>query len=196
MPIAALAINAGLSGVVVDATDLVLAIATFASLIGFINYGSRFLVTLAEDGLLPAKMMLAHKKFRSPFVAIVILGVVGLATIVALLVASGSLAKAYNSAATLVVYIWVLPYLLVTSGAIVLIARHRLRSPWVVASAVFGGATMGYCFISGIINPPPAPTNAMTWVAIVVIPLATAFLVINRKLRSRRDGENLAIRRE
>ena len=50
---AALASQAGLGSWFATASDAVLAVATFAALIGFVNYGARFAMTLAEDGLLP-----------------------------------------------------------------------------------------------------------------------------------------------
>ncbi|MFE7423482.1 APC family permease [Rhodococcus sp. NPDC057529] len=185
-PTAALALNAGLGTWVADATDLVLAAATFACLIGYINYGARFLLTLGDDGLLPEKVTSIHHKFRSPHVAISTLGILGFVTIVAMLIATGSPADAYNAIATLVVYVWVLPYLLIVSGTIVLLIKERVFRPVLIAACLFGGATMAWCFINGVVNPPLPPVDTMTWVALVVVPIFTAILVLNRTLSARR----------
>lgn len=54
-PPAALAENAGL-GFLADIVDLVLAVATFATIIGFLNFASRIWATMAGDGLLPQRL--------------------------------------------------------------------------------------------------------------------------------------------
>jgi amino acid transporter len=69
-PAAALAREAGLGDTVAEATDLVLAIANVASVIGFLTYGSRFLATLATDRLLPEVGAQVHPRYRSPSIAI------------------------------------------------------------------------------------------------------------------------------
>lgn len=165
----ALALQAGLGSGVATATDVVLALATFASLIGFLNFGARFVMTLAADGLLPEQVAQVHPRHRSPHIALALVALGGVVVIGALLIATGDVVSAYYAVAPLVVYLWVVPYVLITLGAIALAFRDgRIRLALIVA-AIIGGAGMTYAYVDGLINPPPAPADAMSWVVIVVL---------------------------
>ena len=52
-------------GFLSNISDLVLAAAVFASLIGFFNYGSRVVVSAASDGLLPSALTNVSKRYKS-----------------------------------------------------------------------------------------------------------------------------------
>lgn len=182
-PASALAAEAGLGATIANVTDLVLAVATFAALIGFINYGSRFLSTLAGDGLLPRRMARVHPRYGNPSTAIVGISAVSL-TVVLLLIAlvPGELLSIYNCIATLIVYLWVLPYLLICAGAIVLRARERSLTPVLLVAAVLGGAAMVWIYANGVVNAPPSPVDAMSYVALIALALvAAAFFVLDRR---------------
>ncbi|MDV6286607.1 APC family permease [Rhodococcus jostii] len=185
-PPAALAVEAGLPSAVATATDLVLAIATFASMIGFLNYGARFAMTLGLDGLLPARSSAIHSRYHSPYIAIGILSVAGFLLMSSLVLVSGTVTTAYNAIATLCVYAWIPPYLLIAAGAIALSLKQGRFSLKIAGAAVLGGVAMGWVYINGIINPPPAPLDAMSWVVVVVIVLMLAiFGLTSRAGRSR-----------
>ena len=49
-------------------------------MIGFLNYGARFAMTLSLDGLLPAKASAVHSRYHLPHIAIGILAVTGFLT--------------------------------------------------------------------------------------------------------------------
>jgi amino acid transporter len=183
-PAAALAVQAGLGTAVGTAADAVLALANFAALIGFVNYGSRFFLALGADGLLPARTTAIHPRYRSPGAAIVLLVVSGLAVLCGAFLLAGGLMPAYNVIAVSIVYAWVLPYLLITVGAVVLLRRERALRPLVVTGSVVGFAGMAWLYVNGIVFPPPAPLDAMSWVVlVVVVGLAAAFAVTARRRR-------------
>ncbi|MEU0265143.1 APC family permease [Nocardioides sp. NPDC006303] len=187
-PAAALAGEAGLGTNVAKATDLVLAVATFAALIGFVNFGSRFVATLAADGLLPRWSARTHPRFQSPSNAIVLISVLGLGAIL-LLVAlnTDDIFSVYYSVATIIVYFWVVPYLLICAGAIKLLLGERRLTPVVCVSAAVGAAAMGWLYVNGIVNPPAAPVDAMSWVALIAVAaLFVVFLALGVRARNRR----------
>ncbi|MEU2234703.1 APC family permease [Streptomyces vietnamensis] len=175
-PPAALAVQAGLGTTVGAATDLVLAAACFSSLIAFVNYGTRFALAMAEDGLLPAFLTRIHPKFHSPHVAIVSLAVACFTFISAAVFLVGDVASAYNALTTLLVYIWALPYVLIAAGAIVLTRRTGELRPGLWISAVLGGAAMAWTYANGWINPPAAPADSMAWIAVVAVVVVLALI--------------------
>ncbi|WP_370185270.1 APC family permease [Rhodococcus wratislaviensis] len=178
---AALAEQAGLGSAVGAATDLVLAVASFAALIGFTNYGSRIAMAISEDGLLPAWVGAVHPRFHSPHRAVVALLILGFATIFALLLSTGDIVKAYSMIAPLVVYGCVAPYVLVSVGSVLVSRRVRELSPTVVVAATIGGAGMIWVYLNGWINPPAPPTDVTVWVAIVVLAVMTAFIGLRHR---------------
>lgn len=193
---AALALNAGLGSAVATATDLVLAVACFAALIGFINYGSRFVMTLGIDKLLPERITAVHNRFRTPHVAIIVLSVLGFADIAAVMAVTGTITKAYYAGAPLIVYAWVAPYILITVGAIVLMLRAKRKRPVILACSALGGITMAWVYINGVINPPAPPGNAMSWVIVVVIALVLAVFAMSGRQRRRNLSAPAPIRGE
>ncbi|RYE39574.1 MAG: APC family permease [Hyphomicrobiales bacterium] len=184
---AALALQSGLGASVANVTDLVLAIASFAALIGFINYGSRFVMSIGEDGLLPRFMTRIHPRFHSPHVAVVSMAVLGFIVMAILELITGDIVSAYAMATPLIAYCWVAPYILICAGAVVLSWRLGERSIVVLISAVVGAAGIGWMYINGWIDPPPPPTDAMLWVSILVI-VATLAIILVTKRRMRSSG--------
>lgn len=178
---AALALQAGLGSWVATASDAVLAAATFAALIGFVNYGARFAMTLAEDGLLPASIARIHPRHRSPFIAIAALAIAGFVLISALVYVTGDVDSAYAPIATLLVYLWVVPYILIATGAVVLTLRAREFRPLLLVAAALGGVAMGWTYLNGLLNPPAPPADAMSWVALLVIGLLLAVMVVSKR---------------
>ena len=181
---AALALQAGLGSGVGTASDLVLAVATFAALIGFINYGARFAMTLAEDGVLPAPLGKIHPHHHSPFVSIAVMTVAGFVLVAALVFTAGDVVSAYYTVAPLVVYLWVLPYVLITIGAIVLTVRARENRPLLIGASAFGAVATTWMYINGVMNPPPAPASAMSWVVLIVLAALLAVFAITKRSKA------------
>ncbi|ORA22911.1 APC family permease [Mycobacterium aquaticum] len=178
---AALALQAGLGSSVAAATDLVLAIGTFAALVGFVSYGSRFAMTLARDGLLPAAIGRVHPRHHSPNTAISAVLIVSFLTISMQTARTGSATAAYTAVATLLVYLWVLPYALIAAGAIVLTVRAREFRPGLWFAAVLGGAAFVWCYVDGVLNPPAPPSDSLVYIAPIVIAVVSAVLAASAR---------------
>lgn len=190
-PPAALALQSGLGKTVATATDLVLAAATFAALIAFINYGSRFVATLGADGFLPRSVASVSHRLRTPVPAIGVLAALGFALMTILVLVTGDITTAYNSIATLLVYSWVPAYLVIAAGAIVLTLRDRRVRVGLIVASVFGAAVMAWLYLNGIFYPPPAPYDAMSWVAVVLLVSVISVLAGFAAMRRRQDASRM-----
>jgi amino acid transporter len=187
-PAAALAQDAQLGDIVVKSIDLVLAVANLASLIAFVNFGSRFVATLATDGLLPRSFAKVHPRFLSPSVAVVALAGSAQTVLLVLIVLypDDLLTKVFPSLSTLTVYAWVIPWVLICVGSIVLRVRERKLRPLPVLAAVIGAGATVWIYVNAIINPPPSPVDEMTYVFLVAAgAMFAAFVILNRRRRSR-----------
>lgn len=189
-PNAVLAEAAGL-GFFSNISDLVLAVAVFASLIGFFNYGSRVVVTAASDGLLPSVLTKVSKRHKSPVAAIIFLGVPSLIVPPLLLwVTSATPLEIYGFIATLLVYFWVIPYFLICIGGAVLLNRNSAKfSVFVNLGALLASATVLWLYINGILYPAPEPLNALPYIMIgTVVVFLIGFVVSVRSARRKQHA--------
>jgi amino acid transporter len=186
-PAAAMAQEADLGDVIVKSIDLVLAVANLASLIAFVNYGSRFIATLAMDGLLPTPVAKVHERFRSPNIAVVALAMAAQGCLLGLiwLYPNDLLTKVFPSLSTLTVYNWVVPWTLICLGSIVLHVRERRVRPLPVFAALVGGAASVSIYVNAIMNPPPGPVGEMAYVFLFAagVTFVVFFLLDRRRLR-------------
>jgi len=184
-PNAVLAEAAGV-GFLSNISDLILAVAIFASLIGFFNYGSRVVVSAASDGLMPSALTRISKRYKSPKAAIIVLGVpslIGPALLLWLTPASPLEINGYI--ATLLVYFWVIPYFLICIGGAVLLNRTPSGKSLVVnVGAVLASSTVLWLYLNGIINPGPAPLNALPYIMIGTVGVFLIALAVS--VRSKR----------
>jgi hypothetical protein len=62
-----------------------------------------------------------------------------------------------------------------------------------IVACVYGGLAMAWAYLNGIINPPPSPGDAMSWVVLLVLGLVPLLLVLNRRRRRRAADETLGV---
>lgn len=184
-PLSAMAHHAGL-GVLAPVADLCLAITCYAVVLGFMNYAPRVWATMAVDGLLPKYLGQVDKTRRTPVRAIVILAI--LSTIVPIVLSAlsgGTPLEVYAHMATLYPYYWVIPYVLICVGAIVMLARkHELRLGTAIA-AIIGGGGFGFVWLNAVLNPTGTSYDLMTWAAPATIALALLIVLV---IRARSHG--------
>ncbi|NEK87349.1 APC family permease [Blastococcus saxobsidens] len=188
-PLSAMADNAGL-GWLAPVADLCLAVICYAVVLGFMNYAPRVWATMAVDGMLPKSLGHVDEKHKTPVRAIVVIAV--LSTIVPIVlsaVTGGTPLDVYAHVATLYPYYWVIPYVLICAGAIVLLARKRELNAGTVIAAVIGGIGIFYVWLSAVLNPTDTSYDAMTWAAPVTIALALLVVVPIRMQSSRRSRD-------
>ncbi len=176
---AAIATVSGLGSSVAVATDAVLAVSVYASLLGFINFGSRFLLTLSDDGHLPKAVGRVSEQRRIPVAGIAVMCVAGLAVAIAFLCATGDIVVAYTDIAPLFVELWVLPYILICAAAVVLTFRIGQRSWGVLISSILGGGFMVWLYINGL--SAGGVSGAMSWTAVTMTAVIVALFAIVRR---------------
>jgi amino acid transporter len=136
-PIAALAGVAGLPGWVGSLGDVLIGVAVFASLLGFANFGSRYLVTLGESSYLPKPVTAMYRRRSTPVTAIVSLLIAAYLVMFGMVYLAGDLNTAYTAIVTAVVLCWAPMYLLICVGSVVLMVRHsEVRLLTVIGSVV------------------------------------------------------------
>lgn len=186
-PLSAMADNAGL-GALAPVADLFLAIICYSVVLGFMNYAPRVWATMAVDGMLPKYLAHVDGKRHTPVRAIVAIAV--LSTIVPIALAGfsgGTPLEVYTHVAALFPYYWVIPYVLICVGAIVMLARrHELRAGMVFV-CVIGAAGIGYVWLSAVLSPTGTSLDAMTWAAPITIALALLVVVPIRMQFNRRS---------
>lgn len=121
--------------------DFLLGAATFASLVAFMNYGSRVFATAAVDRFIPKVFARIHPQFGSPTGSTVLMGVAAALIPVALQVIAATpplQSTAYLS--TLYSLFWIAPYVLLGIGAIKEIlgdGRFELGKILIISVGVF-----------------------------------------------------------
>ncbi|MFD5178181.1 APC family permease [Nocardia sp. NPDC058379] len=180
---AALAVEAGLGEGVARATDLLLAAAVFAALLGYTNYLSRILAASAEDGLLPQLFARRNHDFGTPGRAIGFAAGASTSILIGTVVVSAdSLLTMYSALATMTVYLWVLPYVLICAAAVVLLVRENALGIGVVCCAAIGALGMVWPWVNSFINPPAPPIDSMTYAAVAaVVALGLTLRIIRRR---------------
>lgn len=104
------------------------------------------------------------------------------------------LTKVFPSLSTLTVYTWVVPWVLICLGSVVLHVRERLVRPLPVLTALIGAGATLWIYVNAIVNPPSSPVDEMTYVFLVAAGvLFTIFFVLDRR-RARRtpSADNIA----
>jgi len=179
---AALAHLAGLPSWVGMLTDAVFSLALFASMVGFLNYGARFLMALSSECFLPLAIQSRGNKWGTPGVAIWTLAISGFVVMAFAALLIGNLATAYSATATLCVFAWIPPYVLICIGAIRLAFRGVFRKTIVVPASLFGGATMVWAYANFLLSPPASTIDAaMSWVIVLILVfLMGVFFLVKR----------------
>ena len=187
-------LNAGVSPLVVLAdrgglpflgsiSDLLIFVASFTIVVGCFNFVPRIWGTLAMDGLLPKRLAYVHPRFKTPTIGIVSLGILGWAVPVLLALVTGrEMLTVYTWIATLIAFYWVIPYVLICAGAVVLLIRARQLNPLVLVAAVAGAGVMIWMFLDSLIHPAGSPLDLMPYVALgTLVILILAFALASRR---------------
>lgn len=158
--------------------DLLLIGATFASLVAFINYGSRVFATAAQNRFLPEIFSRIHPKFGSPTGATVLMAVPAAGVPVALqyLAASPPLqSTAYLS--TLYSLFWVGPYIILCVGAIKEVFKETTRSPFQIAVVLVGMMVFLSLLFDSFMS---AAEGVMWWLPYIMLGLTLlGYLIFN-----------------
>ncbi|QZP30459.1 APC family permease [Pseudomonas sp. DR48] len=122
--------------------DLLLTGAAFASLVAFMNYGSRVFATSATEKFLPSVFSSVHPEFGSPTAATILMATSAAIIPLALQVFAGAppiLSANYLS--TLFSLFWIIPYVLLSIAAIKEIIKSGEQNLINIPAIAIGGLT-------------------------------------------------------
>ncbi|MFL1526264.1 APC family permease [Pseudomonas sp. O230] len=121
--------------------DLLLGAATFASLVAFLNYGSRVFATAAVDKFIPKVFSRIHPVYGSPTGSTVLMTAAAAFIPVALqIIAQTPPLQSTAYLSTLYSLFWIVPYILLGVGAIKEIRLDGIPRPFTVFAILIGVA--------------------------------------------------------
>ena len=121
--------------------NLCIALAATAATIAYANYGARIMATAAVDGLIPGWIAAIHRHYRTPHRAVLIQSVLSTLLPVAVSLALRATPLELTTyVLNIMVFIWLIPYIVLCLGTLVIAYRER-RLIWVtLACAAVGVA--------------------------------------------------------
>lgn len=158
--------------------DLLLIGATFASLVAFLNYGSRVFATAAQNNFLPEIFSRIHPKFGSPTGATVLMAVPAAGIPVALqYVASSPPLQSTAYLSTLYSLFWIGPYIILCIGAVKEVLNETKRAPIQVAVVLVGMLVFLCLFVDSFAS---GAEGVMRWLPYVMVGLTfVGYLLFN-----------------
>lgn len=159
--------------------DFLLGAATFASLVAFMNYGSRVFATAAVDRFIPHVFSHIHPKFGSPTGSTVLMGSAAALIPVALqFLAETPPLQSTAYLSTLYSLFWIAPYILLGIGAIKEINADRhggvMSRIYILLGVFVFLALLVYNFVSdpgGVFGALPYIMVALTFVTFIAFSL-------------------------
>jgi amino acid transporter len=181
---AAIIADAGGVGWMKMPVDLLMVCASLASLVGYMNFGSRVLATTAADGLLPSCLAVIHTRFQSPARAVIVLAFVGGALPVILLASTAlSPIEASTYLTNMAAYEWVIPYMLICVAALVLQQREGRYHIVVLVPAVVAFIAFGYVALDALFSPADQLAKRVCYSAFGFSAVLAAYFAVCRSPR-------------
>lgn len=163
--------------------DILLVCATFASLVAFLNYGSRVFATAAHNDFLPEIFTRLHPKFGSPTGATVLMaaGGAGIPVCLQIFAASPPLqSTAYLS--TLYSMFWVAPYIILCVGALKEVAGLDCKSPRQTATIVVGMFVFAYLGLDSFGVPSSDVFTWLPYITVLSVIFGYAYFQLNEQI--------------
>jgi amino acid transporter len=181
-PISDLADSNGLGGVT-WIVDLGVTASFFAVIIASINAGARVLYTMGEEDVLPAVLGRAHRRYKTPHVAIgLIAPLVGIVPVVMVAMGQGPF-DVYAYAGTIGTFGYMLGYLLMAAALPFFLRRRGEGNPLSTVLAVVVVAALLYVFYKNVVPIPAWPLNLLPWIFLATLALGMAWYLVVRVRR-------------
>ena len=163
--------------------DACIMLASTAATIAFLNYGARVSATAAVDGLLPLWLAAIHPHFRSPHRAVLVQGCLGV--VLPFAVSAGFHTSPLDLTiyvSNMMVFMWLIPYIIVCAGAVV-IGRRQTGSLRGMLAGVIGAIFCLWLLVNSlsISHSDPNWSLALLSYALVGICALACSLVMARR---------------
>jgi len=156
------------------------ALSAFSSALGTATTGSRLLYSMGKDGFVHPKLGTVHRKFRSPYVALAVVMVIGLIEITAFAGQAGT--NVFGYLGTVGVLALLLAYLATNVGAIRYFVPRKIWRLPVAIIPLLAILLLGYTLYSNVFPIPAAPYNYFPYVVIAWIVVGGIIVLANPKL--------------
>jgi len=170
------------------------ALSAFSSGLGTATTGSRLLYSLGRDGFVSKKLGNVHKKYRSPYVALAVVMIVGMVEMIGLSGDKGT--DVFGYLGTIGVLALLLAYLATNFGGLVLFARKRVWRGAVLIVPVLAICALAYTLYSNVYPIPSAPYNYFPYIVLVWIVIGLLIILVSPQLTiniARRLGEESSL---
>jgi amino acid transporter len=162
-PLNGLAATAGVSWLAYY-LDLAVAVSAFGVVAASLNAAARALYSLGREQILPKDFGRSHSKYKTPHVALLLLGPITLAAPVILIAEGITPLDIFGYIGTLASYGYLLAYVLVAISAPIFLARRKALTPLPVVVGVLATVAIVYVIYKNIVPVPAAPYNYFPYV--------------------------------
>lgn len=166
-----LATAAGLAGIPWFAyiVDVGVILSMFSVIVAAYNVGSRLLLTLGREDMIPSAFGRVHRRNHTPANSVVFIGsgcVVGMVIVAA---TQANVVNAFGDMGSLAGYGQTVMYLLALVAVVVMLVRRRSQHAArelvpVITAAVVGAVALGYLLYSSFVPMPAFPVNVYVYV--------------------------------
>ena len=156
------------------------ALSAFSSALGTATTGSRLLFSMGRDGFVHPKLGSVHAKFRSPYIALAIVMIVGLLEIIFMINQPG--ANVFGYLGTIGVLALLLAYLATNVGGIIYFMKRKLWKGTVVIVPLLAIISLGYTLYSNVYPIPATPYNYFPYIVIGWLVVGFLVVLLNPKL--------------
>lgn len=187
-PLNDLTADAGLGGMA-WLIDLGVTFSAFAALTASVNAGSRLLLSMGRERVLPQSLGSIHRAFRTPHVALAIGFPVVAGPPVVLLATGSSAIEAVSYLAFLSSLAMAASYGLVSLAAPLFLRRRRALTGLAAAVAVAAAAAMAFVIFKTLSPAPPAPQKYLPFAVLGAVCLGAAWFAALRAVAPERTRD-------
>ncbi|MFZ0130700.1 MAG: APC family permease [Candidatus Dormiibacterota bacterium] len=172
------------------ALDLGAALSTFACALASADGAARVLFSLGRDTRLPQALARIHPRHSSPYVALGVSMVIGLAITVAFAPFTNSPSNVYGWTGALATLAVVIAYGMTSVGSVIYFWHRDIshRAYYNLIPVVVAAPLLGWTFYSQIIPVPPAPLVYWPYVMLGYLVIGFGILYAQRRRNVSRDA--------
>ncbi|HVX21316.1 MAG TPA: APC family permease [Acidimicrobiales bacterium] len=176
-PLNGLASTAGI-GWLAYYLDLAVAVSAFGVVAASLNAAARGLYSLGREEILPKDFARSHSTYKTPHVALLVLGPVAVAAPVILVAEGITPLDIFGYIGTVASYGYLLAYVLVAISAPIFLARRKVLTPLPVVVSVLATAAIGYVIYKNLVPVPAAPYDYFPYVFVAWVVIGLAWYLV------------------
>jgi amino acid transporter len=155
------------------------------------NAGARSLYTLSREGALPQRISSVHPRHGTPFVAVLVIGIIPAALALVFVAVGAGALRASTYTGTVSSFGFFTAYILISIATPVWLRRIKQLTSLAVLAGGGAAVALVYVFYKNLVPAPPSPYNVLPYVYAGLLLLGLAFYAVLRVRdpdRARRIG--------